>query len=133
MCDLGKDQMTKGWKLEVEWSDGMTSLVPLKNSKESNPVKVTEYSISAAIANEPTFTLRVQHVLQMQDKILQKVKSHYLMWMHKYGVKLTHSVEEAYAVDKHTRTDFWEKAMEKEMKKVTIALEFHYDNIVPVG
>jgi hypothetical protein len=34
---------TKGWKLLVQWKDGTTTWVPLKDLKESNPVEVAQY------------------------------------------------------------------------------------------
>lgn len=40
---------TKGWELEVEcWGD-TSSLIPLKDLKESNPLKMIEYAISLDI------------------------------------------------------------------------------------
>jgi hypothetical protein len=33
---------TKGWKLLVEWKDGSTDWLPLKDLKESYPVQVAE-------------------------------------------------------------------------------------------
>ena len=33
---------TQGWELEVEWRDGTTSWVPLKDLKDSNPNKISE-------------------------------------------------------------------------------------------
>ena len=133
MHNLGKHQMTKGWKLKVEWSESMTSLVPLKDLKESNPVEVAEYATLAGIANEPAFTWWVQHVFQKQVQILKKVKSSYWKCMHENGLELSHSVEEAYAIDKCTGTDFWWNAIEKEMNNVTIVFDFHDEIVVPVG
>ena len=40
---------TKGWHLCVEWKDGTTSWEKLSLLKESNPVEVAEYDISAGI------------------------------------------------------------------------------------
>ena len=46
---------TRGWDLQVEWRDGSTSWVPLKDSKESNPVEVAEHAASNLIDKEPAF------------------------------------------------------------------------------
>ena len=43
--------------------------------------------------------------------------------MHKFGVELPHSVEEACKIDKLNRNDYWQKAIEKDMSPVQIAFE----------
>ena len=35
---------TKGWKLLVQWGDGSKTWIPLKDLKESNPVKTAEFA-----------------------------------------------------------------------------------------
>jgi hypothetical protein len=44
---------TKEWELLVEWKDGSTSWIPLKDIKDTNPVKVAEYAIGNKIEHEP--------------------------------------------------------------------------------
>ena len=46
-------ETTKGWELLVRWKDGTTSWFPLKDMKESYPVKTCEYSILVRIHEEP--------------------------------------------------------------------------------
>jgi hypothetical protein len=46
---------------------------------------------------------------------------------------LRKSVEEALAIDWRTGTDFWHKAIEKEMKTVSVAFEFAEDDKMSVG
>jgi hypothetical protein len=50
------------------------------------------------------------------------VKKKYWKMMHKFGIKLLHSVEEALEIDRVMGTDHWRKALNKEMSKVKIAL-----------
>ena len=52
---------------------------------------------------------------------------------HKYGIELPKSVAEALKIDERTGTDFWLKAIEKEMRNVQVAFEFRDDGTVPVG
>ena len=40
---------------------------------------------------------------------------------HKFGIRLPKTVEDALEIDKATNTDFWRKAINKEMAKVKIA------------
>jgi hypothetical protein len=46
---------TRGWKLLVEWKDGTTSWVPLKDLKASNPVQLAEYAYANNLEQEPAF------------------------------------------------------------------------------
>jgi DNA-binding HxlR family transcriptional regulator len=47
---------TQGWEIQVEWKDGSTSWVPLKDLKESNPVELAEYAVANKLVEEPAFT-----------------------------------------------------------------------------
>jgi hypothetical protein len=40
---------------------------------------------------------------------------------HKFGIKVPKTVQEALAIDEETGTDFWRRAIEKEMRKVRVA------------
>jgi predicted hotdog family 3-hydroxylacyl-ACP dehydratase len=124
---------TRGWKLLVSWKDGSTSWVPLKDLKESHPVQVAEYALVNKILEEPAFAWWATWVLRKRDRIIKKVKSRYWMRTHKYGILLPKSVSEALRVDKETGTDFWAKAIAKEMKAIDHAFEFTDDDKMPVG
>ena len=40
---------------------------------------------------------------------------------HKFGIRLPKDVKEALEIDRITGTDFWQKAVNKEMSKVKVA------------
>jgi len=124
---------TKGWKLLVEWKDGTSTWVPLKDLKDSNPVEAAEYAVNNKISKEPAFAWWVPFVIRKRDRIIGKVKSKYWKRTHKYGIELPKSVDEAYRIDERTGTDFWAKAIAKEMKNVFPAFEFDDDDRIPVG
>jgi hypothetical protein len=44
---------TKGVEFTVEWRDGSTSRIALKDLKESNPVEVAKYAVTNKIDDEP--------------------------------------------------------------------------------
>jgi hypothetical protein len=46
---------TAGWKIYVEFMDGTTAWLPLKDVKESNPIELAEYAILNRIDDEPAF------------------------------------------------------------------------------
>jgi hypothetical protein len=54
---------TKGWEICVEWRNGETSWIPLKDIKETNPVEVAEYAIANKINNETAFAWWVPVVI----------------------------------------------------------------------
>ena len=45
--------------------------------------------------------------------------------MHKFGIYLHHSVEEAPQIDEEMETDFWRRAINKEMQRVKVAWRVH--------
>ena len=48
-------ETTKGWDILIRQKDGSTTWVLLKDTKESDPVKVSEYAVLTQIQEEPTF------------------------------------------------------------------------------
>ena len=105
-------QTTKGWKLLVEWKDGSTNWVPLKDLKQSNPVELAEYASMNRLLDEPAFAWWAKDVLKRRNRIISKVKSRYWKTTHKFGFKLPHSVEEALKINEETGTDYWRRAIE---------------------
>ena len=91
---------TKGWKLLVEWKDGSSNWIPLKDLKASNPVETAEYTVANQIQDEPAFAWWVPFVLKKRSRIISKVKSRYWRQTHKFGIEMPKTVEEAYELDK---------------------------------
>ena len=118
---------TKGWKLCVQWKDGTTTWERLADLKESYPVEVAEYAVVNKISHEPAFSWWVPHMLKKRDRIIAAVNKRYHKRSHKYGIRLPHSVEEALAIDKETGTDYWFKAIKKEMDSVRVAFQLIED------
>jgi hypothetical protein len=79
---------TNGWKLLIEWKDGTTDWLPLKDLEESYPVQVAEYAVTNKIMGQPVFTWWVLYVFRKRERIIQKVKTRYWKCTHKYGVEL---------------------------------------------
>jgi hypothetical protein len=121
---------TKGWKLLIEWKDGTTDCLPLKDLKESYLVQVAEYAVANKTVEQPALAWWVPYILRKQNQIIQKVKTWYWKCTHKYGVKLPKSVKQALAIDRNTGTSFWKDAIEKEMRNVLPAFEFRDDDVM---
>ena len=67
-------ETTKGWEILVQWKDGSTSWIALKDMKSEYPVQLAEYAVSARILLEPAFAWWVPHVLKKRNRIISKTK-----------------------------------------------------------
>ena len=116
-------ETTKGWEILIEWKDGSTNWVTLKDVKESYPVQLAEYAISNRIAEEPAFAWRVPFVMKKRNCMLAKVKSKYWLRSHKFGIRIPKSVEEAKKADNQNGNTIWWDAICKEMRNMRPAFE----------
>ena len=126
---------TRGWQLLLNWKDGTSSWVRLADVKESFPIELSQYARDNGIIDEPAFAWWAHHTLRKLKQIrkVSGAKTKYWMKTHKYGVRLPKSIEEAYRIDRETNTDYWSKAIAKEMKNVMITFEFSEDDRIPIG
>lgn len=125
---------TKGWYLCVEWKDGTTSWVDLKDVKETNPVLLAEYAVANKLVSEPAFQWWVPYTLKKRDRIIKAIKKRYFRKMEKFGLELPKSVQRALEIDKETNTTYWQDAIRKEVKTVLPALEvLKKGDSAPVG
>ena len=63
-------ETTKGWELLIEWKDGSTNWVSLKDIKESYPVEVAKFALSTRISMELAFAWWVPLCLKRGTKYL---------------------------------------------------------------
>ena len=120
---------TKGWEIQVQWEDGSTSWIPMKDLKASNPIELAEYAYAHNIHNEPAFAWWTKHVLKTRDKIISKIKTNKSVKRNiKFGVEIPNSYEEALALDRQNGNDLWERAINKELDKVRVAFKLLDDN-----
>ena len=116
-------ETTIGWELLVQWKDGSTNWITLKDLKESYPVQVTEYSVGVRISMELAFAWWVPYTLKKCKQIVAKVKSKYWIRTHKFGVWIPKSVQEAKELDHQNGNSLWWEAICKEMKNVRPAFK----------
>jgi hypothetical protein len=120
-----------GWYLCVLWKDESTSWEPMKNLKHSFPIQTAEYILSRNLQDQPAFTWWVKQMLKKKERIIKAVNTQYIKCMHKFGIRLPKTVEEAYQIDRETNT---KKAIRKEMENNTVAFEFLPEGErIPVG
>ena len=118
-----RQETTKGWELLIEWKDGITNWVFLKDIKESYPVQVAEFALVTRISMEPALEWRVLFMLKKRNRILAKVKSKYWLRTHKCGIHIPRSVEEAKKIHERIGDTLWLDAICTEMKNVRPAFE----------
>ena len=116
-------ETTIGWELLVQWKDGSTNWIALKDLKESYPVWVAKYSVGTRISMEPAFAWWVPYMLKKRNRIVAKVKSKYWIRTHKFGVRIPKSVQEAKELDHQNGNSLWWEAICNEMKNVRPAFE----------
>jgi len=57
-------KMMRGWDICVEWQDGSTSWLPLKDVKDANLLELAQYAVATQISEEPAFKWWVQDILK---------------------------------------------------------------------
>eukprot|EP01082_Thalassiosira_pseudonana_P000209 g18.t1 g18 contig1:46045-47384(+) len=66
---------TDGWELLVEFKDGTTEWVKLKDVKDSNPIELAEYAIANQLQEEPAFKWWAEKALRRRNRSVYKAKS----------------------------------------------------------
>ena len=74
---------TKGWDLCVQWKNGQTSWIALKDMKNGFPIQTAEYARKKSLHKYPAFSWWVPHVLRKKDHIISKIKTKYWQRTHK--------------------------------------------------
>ncbi len=65
---------TRGWRFLVNWKDGSTSYVPLREMKNTYPIETTDYAMANRLEKEPAFVWWVPYVLKKRKCIISKLK-----------------------------------------------------------
>ena len=125
---------TVGVKLLVLCKDRSEQWFPLKDLKESNPVKCAEYAKARKIDTEPAFRWWVPYTLKKKEQIIALVKSQLKANSHKYGIEVPRDLAHAEQLDAENGNCLWQDAHNKEMFNVSVAFEiFENEKPAPVG
>jgi hypothetical protein len=109
---------TRGWSLLVQWKDGSTDWVPLKDLKESNPLQVADYAVANQLVSEPAFAWWVPFTLKKRERFIKTAASRYVRTDQKFGLELPKTVKRALEIDAETNTTFWRDALQREMSGI---------------
>ena len=63
-------------------------------------MQLAEYAVLNKIAYKPGFAWWIKKVVKKRDRIISKTDRKYWKNMHKYGLRIPHTVEEAIDIDK---------------------------------
>ena len=124
-----RKQTTRGWELCVQWADGSTDWVKLKDLKHSYPLQLADYATNNNIADEAAFAWWVPYTKKKRKAIISKIKSKYWQRSHKYGIRVPKSVKEALEIDKEEGNNVWRNSIEEEMKKIKNAFKEYNGNV----
>lgn len=120
---------TKGWLFLIEWQDGTYSWERLADVKNTIPVECAEYVHLHGLTQQPAFSWWVPYTLKKRDRIIKKLKARSIARKtHKFGIRVPSDVREALQIDDDTQTDYWAKAIQKEMKNVRVAFKVLEDD-----
>ena len=108
----------KGWEMLVQWKDGSTTWVALKDMKEAYPVQAAEYEVENRISLEPAYVWWAPYILKKRNRIIAKVKSKYWVRTHKYGIEIPKNADQAKTIDENNGNNLWWDSIVIEMKKV---------------
>jgi hypothetical protein len=129
-----KKKTTAGWDLEVEWRDGSTTWIPLKDIKATNMVEVAEYAVDNRINTEPAFDWWVTDTLRRKKRLIKMSQREAVKTGYKFGIKIPYTVNEALRLDSNNGDTKWYDAIMKEMGNVRVAFRaLEPGETVPVG
>jgi hypothetical protein len=114
---------TKGWEICMEWKDGSTTWIPLKDAMDSYPVQLAEYAIAHKLQDRPAFAWWVPFVVQKCERLISKIKTKCWVCTYKFVIEIPKSVKHALELDKKNGNTLWWDAIMLEMKNVRIAFE----------
>ena len=98
---------TKGVEVIVQWKDGITTWVTLKDIKNSYPVHMYKYPLQLHLAGNPVFSWCIRHVLTKRNRIIGNMRSKYWVLTHKFGVNIQKSLQEEKAFDEYNGNTLW--------------------------
>ena len=115
----GGSGKTKGWFLQIEWSNGAITWETLTSLKDSNPYDVAKYAQENDVLANPAFSYWAKHVLKTHDCCVQMARKRKLNNRYKYGIEVSSNVKQALELDAKNGNTHWRDALAKEMKALS--------------
>lgn len=102
----------------------MVTKIGSPSKKLKTPIHLLEtakFAIAWDIHMEPAFAWWVENILKTQKHIIDKVKSQYWKVTMKFGIEIPKNINKAFALDDRNNNDYWQVAINKEIKMADIA------------
>ena len=125
-------QTTTGWNFLVQFNDGSKSQIPLQSIKRSNPIQTADFVKARGAEGEPAFDWQVTNTLRYRDIIVSSINFRGDVKNAKYGIKITNAIQECTEIEQKNGNNLWHKAVEYEMKNISVAFEILDENISPL-
>ena len=100
-------EKTKGVEVLVQWKDGNTTLVTLKDMKNSYHVHMTGYAAQSRIVGNPEFSWWIWYVLEKRNRVVGNLNSKYWVRTQKNCFKIPKPVQEAKSFGKGNSNTLW--------------------------
>lgn len=107
----------------IQWKDGGSHWVLLKDMTNIYPVELAEYTMSAQIYHIPAYAWWALYTLKKQTRILAKLKSKYWIWTHKYECEIPKTIADAIQIDTENKNRVWQDAIDLEMRNVRVIFQ----------
>ena len=108
----------------MEWADGSTSWLPIKELKETNSVETAQYALDNRIIEEPVFDWWAAQTLKRRTRLIKMSQSRHKRSGYKFGIRIPRSTKEALVeIDREGQSNEWHAAIMKEMENVRIAFD----------
>ena len=114
--------------------NGPEQWVPLKEIKESTPVKLVEFSKSCRISDEREFCWYMPYVLRKRDQIIVVINSRVKKATHTSGVHVSRDLKGDKEIDKANGSKLYFDAIKTEIFNISVAFEIlNEDEKAPPG
>jgi len=118
-----KKKTTTGWDIEIEWRDGSTLWLPMKEVKATNSVELAKYAVENWIDDEPAFDWWVKPTLRYWKRLIKLSQKRHSVMGYKFGIRVPCTIDKALKLDEENGNDLWRKAIQREMEKVRVAFQ----------
>ena len=96
---------TKGSDFQIKWASGDTTFIELKDIKQTNPIKISEYVLANQLEKDPEFAWWIRTALKRRDTMISKYSRRVRKKM-KFGIHLPATYEQAVQMDKESGNTF---------------------------
>ena len=107
----------------MQWKDGLTDWVAMKDIRDSHPLELSECEISSDIQHDIEFYLWVSFMVKKWGRIWREVKPNYRLITHNYMIQGHKFILEVKQINGNNNNTFWMYAIQINMKDIMVAFK----------